>query len=105
MLEALKKVRHWLYKIHFTLETDANILVSQLNGAGTDDPGALIIRWIGSIRLFDFEVKQVPGRKYTAADDLPRRDATEQEILDEAEEDDIDDFIDAELNAVRALPI
>ena len=27
VLKALKKVRHWLYGVHFILETDANVLV------------------------------------------------------------------------------
>ena len=62
VLKALKKTRHWLYVVHFVLETDANVLVAQLNGACTDLPGALIIRWIAWIRLFDFEVKHVAGR-------------------------------------------
>ena len=44
VLKALKKVRNYLYGMHFILETDANVLVSQLNGAGTDVPGALVVR-------------------------------------------------------------
>ena len=44
VLKALKKVRHWLYGVYFILETDANVLIFQLNGIGTDIPGALIMR-------------------------------------------------------------
>ena len=105
VLKALKKTRHWLYGVHFVLETDANVLVAQLNGACTDLPGALIVRWIAWIRLFDFEVKHVAGRKHTAADGLSRRPHTEEEIRAEQQEQDIDDFIDAELNSLRACPI
>ena len=31
VLKALKKVRYWLYGVRFILETDANVLVTQLN--------------------------------------------------------------------------
>lgn len=31
VLEALKKVRYWLYRVRFILEIDASILVAQLN--------------------------------------------------------------------------
>ena len=72
--------------MHFILETDANVLVSQLNGAGTDVPEALVVRWIAWIQLFDFEVKHVPGKKHTAADRLSRRGATTQKAEEKAEE-------------------
>ena len=44
VLKALKKVWNYLYGVHFILETDANVLVSQLNGAGTNVPGALVVK-------------------------------------------------------------
>ncbi|KAK6218688.1 putative gag-pol poly protein [Colletotrichum tabaci] len=59
VLKALKRVRNYLYGVHFILETDAKTLVAQLNGAASDLPGALIIRWISWIRMFDFEVKHI----------------------------------------------
>lgn len=40
ILKALKKVRYWLYKIRFVLETDARVLVAQLNQLDTDLSGA-----------------------------------------------------------------
>lgn len=95
MIEALKFVRHWVNGVHFILETNANGSVPYFNGAGTDIPGALIVRWIDWIRLFDFEIKHMPGKKHITADRLFRRGATEQEIVDEANEEDIDGFIDA----------
>ena len=49
VFKALKKVRHWLYGVHFILETNANVFVSQLNGANTDVLGALIVRWVAWI--------------------------------------------------------
>ena len=105
VLKALKKFRHWLYGVHFILETDANVLVAQLNGAASDLPGSLVMRWLAWIRLFDFEVKHVAGKKHTAADGLSRRPATKQELKEQANEVDIDDFIDVELNALRIAPV
>jgi hypothetical protein len=97
-LKALWKVRYWLYRVHFVLETDANVLVAQLNRSATDLPGALVTRWITYIRLFDFEVCHVLGNKYTAADRLSWRLYTESDNIDKANKVDIDDFIDAEIN-------
>jgi len=73
VLKALQKVRYWLYGVHFILEMDANVLVTQLNQSATDLPGSLVTRWIAYIRLFNFEVCHVPGHKHTAADGLSRR--------------------------------
>ena len=105
VLKALKKVRYWLYGVHFILETDAEVLVAQLNRSGTDLPGALITRWIAWIRLFDFDVKHIAGKKHTAADGLSRRPATQDDVEEAAKEPDIEDFIEAELNSVRIAPI
>jgi hypothetical protein len=33
----------------------------------------MITRWLAYIRLFDFDVKHIPGSKNGAADDLSRR--------------------------------
>jgi len=81
------------------LETDASVLVAQLNRSATDLPGALVTRWIAYIQLFDFEVRYVPRTKHTAADKLSWRPQTESDDIDKANEVDIEDFIDAELNA------
>lgn len=102
VLMALKKFRHWLYGIHFTLETDANTLVAQLNRPATDLPGALVTRWMAWIRLFDFDVKHVPGQKNGAADGLSRRPATERELAEQANGPDVDEFITAEITYLRA---
>ncbi|KAJ5289394.1 uncharacterized protein N7443_009647 [Penicillium atrosanguineum] len=102
VLMALKKFRHWLYGIHFVLETDAKTLVSQLNRPATDLPGALVTRWMAWIRLFDFDVKHVSGRKNGAADGLSRRPATKKEVQQQQQEVDVDDFIDAEVSYLRA---
>ncbi len=57
------------------------------------------------IQLFDFEVRHIPGRKYTAADELSRRPPTAFDKAEAETETDIDDFILAELNSLRVSPI
>jgi hypothetical protein len=44
VLKAFRKLWYWLYGVYFTLETDANVLVAQLNRAATNLPGALVTR-------------------------------------------------------------
>ena len=58
------------------------------------------MRWITWIRFFDFEVKHILGKKLTAADCLFRRRATPNKMKEEAKKEDIDDFIDAQLDSV-----
>ena len=105
VLKALRKVRYYLYGVQFILETDANVLVAQLNQLATDLPGSLVTRWIAYIRLFDFEVRHVPGRRHTAADGLSRRPRTESDDIDELYETDIEDFIDVELGTLSIATI
>lgn len=100
VLKALKKVRYWLYGIRFILETDASVLIAQLNQSRTDLPGALVIRWIAWIQLFDFEVRHIPGRKHGTADGLSRQPPTAADLAEAKAEEDIDDFILAELNSL-----
>lgn len=42
VLKALKKVKYWLYKVRFILETNIRVLVTQLNQLDIDLSGALI---------------------------------------------------------------
>ena len=97
----MKKVRYWLYRIRFVLETDANVLVAQLNRLGTDLSRALVTQWIAWIQLFDFEAWHIPCQKHTAADGLSRRSPTTADIAEAKAKKDIDDFILAELNSLR----
>ena len=50
-------------------------------------------------------VRHVPGNKHIAADGLSRRPRMESDDLDEANEVDIDDFIDVEINAFQVMPV
>ena len=106
MLHILKKLKIWLIGVHFVMETDANTLVAQLNGAAHDHPSAMLTRWLTWIRLFDFEVRHVKGATHTAADSLSRRprhpEDTEPDI---AGENNDEDWILAELGAYELCPV
>jgi len=60
-----------------------------------DLPRSLLIRWITWIRLFDFNIKYVLGKKYIVANGLSRRLYMILEIEEEdSKEEDIKDFVD-----------
>ena len=62
-----------LYDIYFIFETDANILIAQLNKEATNLPEALIIKWLAQIKLFDFDVYYIFELKHIAANELSQR--------------------------------
>ena len=101
VFKALKKVRYWLYRVRFILETDASVLVAQLNRSGTDLPGALVTRWIAWIQLFDFKVWHILGQKPIAANRLSRRPLSATDLAEAEVEENIDDFMLSELNSFR----
>jgi hypothetical protein len=105
VLKALKKVRSYLYGVHFLLEVDVAVLAAQLNRSGTDLFSALITRWLAWVRLFDFDVRHVSDTKHSGLDGLLRRPRIESDNIDEQYEEDIDDFIDVELNAIRTVSV
>ena len=72
LLKALKKCKHLLIRARFVVELNAKTLVAQLNRSAADLSNAFINQWLAQIRLFDFEVQHIPGRKYSAADDSAR---------------------------------
>jgi hypothetical protein len=102
LLIALKKLRFWLYGRFFTVETDARTLVWLLNQPPNDLPNAMMTRWLSYIRLFDFEVRHIPGNKNGAADALSRRLPSSDEA--ESDADSTDDYFESKLYAISVNP-
>jgi hypothetical protein len=70
-----------------------------LNGIITDLPNAYITRWISYIRIYDFILRYVPGRIYSAADGLSRRGPQpDDDDIDITA--DIDDIINANISSI-----
>ncbi len=105
ILKALKKIRFYLYDVKFILKTDARVLVDQLNRSDTNLSDAFVTRWLVWIRLFDFEIRHVSDIKHIAADDLSRKSLSSNDLKKVAEEKDIDDWVDAQLNCVRVFSV
>ena len=42
----LKKLQYWLYGVHFILEINMNILITQLNQTAINLPGVLVTHWM-----------------------------------------------------------
>jgi len=101
LLLTLKKLRSYLYGVRFTVETDAQTLVAQLQRSATDLPGALVTRWLALLNLWDFDIVHVSGKKNVVADALSRRPEPEGWTPPEEPEEDVEDFIEAHLNATQ----
>ena len=97
----MKKIRFWLYKVRFIIEIDANTLITQLNCFATNLPNALITCWLIWIRFFDFDVHYIFDKKYIAINSLLRQSRESFNNIDEANKENIDNFIDNQLNCVR----
>jgi hypothetical protein len=105
VLKTLKKVRYYLYNCKFILKIDARVLIAQLNRSSTNLSSALITRWIAWIRFFDFDVRHVSEAKHTAIDDLFRKLSSSANIAEIEAEEDINDWIEAQMNCVRIYSI
>jgi hypothetical protein len=68
-------------------------------------PRALVTRWIAYIQLFNFTVCHVLRTKHTVANELFQRLCTKLDNIDKANKVDINDFINAELNAFSIAPV
>ena len=105
LLKALKKIRFWLYEVHFVVKINVNIFVTQLNQSIVDLSKVFVTRWLTWIRLFDFDVRHVSDKKHEIVDELSRRSRIVSNDIDEINEVDIDDFIDVEMNCVRIASV
>jgi hypothetical protein len=103
LLLALKKFRSYLYGVRFTVETDAKTLVAQLQRSATDLPGALVTRWLALLNLWDFDIVHVEGKKNVVADALSRRPEPDGWTPPKEPEEDVEEFIDAQLSSARLV--
>jgi hypothetical protein len=87
--------------VFFSVRTDSQTLVWLLNQPPNDLPNAMITRWLTYIRLFDFDVKHIPGNKNGAADGLSRRGKSPEDESD----DDPDDYFESKLYSTSANPL
>ena len=94
VLFALKCLCCYLYGVHFQLETDAKVLIYQLNGAVNNLSRALITHWIAWIRTFDFDIKHVKGTENAAADALSQWPADNFDRAKKEEKGNLKDYID-----------
>lgn len=102
VLYAIRRLRFYVFGVHFFLETDSNVLVWQLKGSATDVPGALITRWLAVIRTYDFTVVHVKGSDNPVADALSRKPAGPSDDEDRRHEGDIEDWCDLTLAQLSA---
>lgn len=104
LLHALKRFRWWLYGVHFTVRTDCSVVVAQLKRGTIDTAGVLMARWLTLLKLWDFDIEHIAGKKNVVADSLSRRPQgpNENENWD-VEHDELDAFIDKSFNSLRLL--
>ncbi|CAD6929947.1 unnamed protein product [Tilletia controversa] len=81
VLKAVKNLRHRLYGVFFILEVDAASIRQMINAP--DIPNAAMTRWVHYLKLFDMEVRHVPGRNHTLPDGLSRTDFGTVDAADE----------------------
>ena len=78
------------------VKIDARTLVHQLNLPASDLPGSVVNRWLAWIRLFNFDIKHVAGKKHGGPDGLSRRKQSEDDS-DSDDSDELDECMDADL--------
>ena len=87
--------------MRFTIEIDVNILIIQFNRFAVDLSEALMTRWLTWIHLFNFNVRYVLDKRHIATDELSRKSRELSNNIDEVHEENIDDFINDQLNCMR----
>lgn len=104
LMKALKKFREYLYGTKFLVEIDARTLVYQLNLPASDLPGSVVNRWLAWIRLFDFDIEHVEGKKHGGPDGLSRR-GKHSEDSEESDVEEMERMMDADLMSVRVADL
>ncbi|KAE8225689.1 hypothetical protein CF326_g7827 [Tilletia indica] len=94
VFKAVKQLRHSLYGTFFILEVDAASLRQMINSP--DIPNAAMTRWVQYLKLFNHQIRHVPGRHHTLPDGLSRTDFDTVEPA----EDSMDDKIGLEARAL-----
>ena len=75
--------------------------MTQFNYFAANLSKILIIRWLNRIKFFDFDVKHVLEKKHIIVDDFFQRFRNSLNDIDEIHEENIDEFINEQLNCVR----
>ena len=91
--------------MRFIIEIDVNTLIVQFNRSTADLFKVLMTRWLIWIYLFDFDVRHVFDKRYTATDEFSRRSYESSNDIDEVHEKNIDNFIDDQLNCMRIYSV
>ncbi len=105
ILKTLKKIRFYFYDVKFILKTNVRVLVDQLNRFDTNLSDAFVTRWLAWIRFFDFEVRHVLDIKHTVADELFKKSSSSNDLKKVAEEKNIDDWVNTQLDCVRVFSV
>jgi hypothetical protein len=103
IFKTLKKILFYFYDVKFILKTNTRMLVDQLNRFDTNLFDALVTRWLVWIRFFDFEVRHVLDIKHITADDLFKKSSSFNDLKKVAEEKNIDDWMNTQLDCVRVF--
>ncbi|MGQ3285766.1 RNase H-like domain-containing protein [Bosea sp. (in: a-proteobacteria)] len=97
ILYCIKACRYYVYGRFFILETDCKPLVYIVNSRDTLRD-AITMRWLSYIKMFDFEIRHVEGKKHIVPDALSRVDFSRvrPEENTESEEEGLptDHFVD-----------
>jgi hypothetical protein len=103
IFKALKKIRFYFYDVKFILKTNAHVFVDQLNRFDTNLSDAFVTCWFVWIRFFDFEIRHVLDIKHIVANDLFRKSSSFNDFKEIAEEKNIDDWMNTQLDCVRVF--